>query len=253
MATKPKNIVKVDVSTQQAPVPKTSLATVRPHVMRAMDIIASTSEARPYIKGIFIQPHADGGIVLVATDGDILVTLRDEQGYAEGPAQIWKFRDFAPTVKGKIATTLKAARESANLRYEQQGAGFKVALGFDSTPAIKDMAFSDLAYIGDQAAIDATYPQYQRVIARLGAKRTGAAFNAELLGRVSKFAQELTGNKTARIRFDFPEHDGPGAFHVESTSQGLDAVGTIMPVVIKGEMPHQGYPAWLSTHTDGAV
>ena len=253
MATKPKNIVHVDVSTQKAPVPKTSLAIVRLHVMRAMEIIASRETARYFLNGILIEPHKDGGILLVATDGIIMVTLHDSKGYAEGPSQIWKYRDFAPIIKTKVAAASKGNRENAMLRYEQQGNGFKVALGFDSTPAIQAMAFDGLAYIGDQAAIDGTYPKYHRVIARLGAKRSGASFNAQVVGQISKFAQELSGYKTARIRFDLLDEKGPSAFRVKVPSEGLDAIGTIMPVILKGDPGMSSYPAWLSTHTDGAV
>jgi hypothetical protein len=221
--------------------------------MRAMEIIASRETARYFLNGILIEPHKDGGIVLVATDGSIMVTLHDSQGYAEGPSQIWKYRDFALIIKTKVAAASKSNRENANLRYEQQGNAFKVALGFDSAPALQAMAFGDLAYIGDQAAIDGTFPQYQRVIARLGAKRTGASFNATVLGQISKFAQELTGNKHARVRFDLLEEKGPSAFRVELPSEGLDAIGTIMPVTMKDDPGMSSYPAWLSTHTDGAV
>jgi DNA polymerase-3 subunit beta len=253
MTTKPKNIVHVDVSTQKAPVPKTSLAIVRPHVMRAMEIIASRETARYFLNGILIEPHKDGGIVLVATDGKIMVTLRDEQGYAEGFSQIWRFRDFAPIVKTKVAKASKGLKENANLRYEQQGHLFKVGLGFDSTPAIQAMAFDDLAYIGDQAGIDGSFPQYRRVIAKLGAKRTGASFSAQVVGQISKFAQELAGKAHARVRFDLLDENDPSAFRVEMPSEGLDAIGTIMPVILKGDPGMSSYPAWLSTHTDGAV
>jgi hypothetical protein len=253
MATKLKNTVKVDVSTQLAPVPSTSLVIVRPHVMRAMELITSRETTRYYLNGILVEPHKDGGIVLIATDGSIMVTLHDSQGYAEGPSQIWKYRDFAPIIKTKVAAASKGNRELANLRYEQQGNAFKVALGFDSAPALQAMAFGDLAYIGDQAAIDGTFPQYQRVIARLGAKRTGASFNAQVVGQISKFAQELSGYKTARIGFDLLDEGGPGAFRVELPSEGLDAIGTIMPVTMKDDPGMSSYPAWLSTHTDGAV
>lgn len=43
---------------------------------------ASTDAHRPYIAGVRVEPHKDGGTILIATDGHCAVVIRDVKGFA---------------------------------------------------------------------------------------------------------------------------------------------------------------------------
>ncbi|WP_035670082.1 hypothetical protein [Bradyrhizobium liaoningense] len=49
---------------------------------------ASNEETRYYLKGVYVEPHAQGGVTLTATDGHRLICIRDENGQADESAII---------------------------------------------------------------------------------------------------------------------------------------------------------------------
>lgn len=49
---------------------------------------SSNEETRYYLKGVFVEPHAQGGVTLTATDGHRMVVIRDESGFADESAII---------------------------------------------------------------------------------------------------------------------------------------------------------------------
>jgi hypothetical protein len=240
--------------TPEAAPQRRSIAVVRPFVMEAMAIIMSTEETRYYLNGVFIAPHQDGGIVLTATDGHLLVVMRDAHGFAAGPPRIWRHREFAAIIKAKLAQAAKGIRSQAQLRYEHIGAGegkhdFQVALAFghavDDVPHMT-WGSSMCEVVGADAAIDGTFPEYSRVIPVIGEKRTGTSISSSLLIRIGKFAEAMTAQKAAPVALELTEEVGPGTFYVRSNGEGLDAVGVVMPM--RGTRLHH-HPDWLVTHT----
>jgi hypothetical protein len=244
-----------DETTIDAAPERRSIAVVRPHVMEAMAMIMSTDVTRYYLNGILIEPHQDGGIVLVATDGHLLVMLRDAFGYAAGPPRIWRHREFAAIIKAKMQQASKSIRSQAQLRYEHIGPGegnhdFQLALAFghaqEDVP-IMTWGSSMCEVVGSDAAIDGTFPQYNRVIPTIGETRSGATFGSDLIERIGKFAQKLGAFKSVPVSFEITDATGPSTFHVERSEDGLDAIGVIMPRRDTSRLFY--HPDWLVQHT----
>lgn len=59
-----------------------------PDLYRRAALAVSTEETRYYISGVNVSPHPDGGALLVATNGAVLVAIRDPDGYATGTQAI---------------------------------------------------------------------------------------------------------------------------------------------------------------------
>lgn len=229
--------------------PSRSLVIVRPSVMEAMAVIASKEETRYYLCGVYIQPHKDGGLVLVATDGHIIVVVRDYQGYAEGAPQIWDFPGHAAIVKAKLSTIDKKRKTTALLRYEQIGTRFKVGMAFDNhADDLKLLEFDDpvVELVADKVAIDGTYPDYVRIIPQIDDARSGFALNSALLQRIGKFAEKLTGIEGVPVNFEPTSAERGCNFRIVSASQEIDACCVAMP--IKGERLFY-HPSWFVDHT----
>jgi hypothetical protein len=239
-----------------AELPQRSVVIVRPHVMLAAMVAMSTEETRYYLNGIFIQPHEDGGIVLTATDGHLLVTIRDSFGYAEGPAQIWQIKDMVSMIKAKISAQGKFLKDKALLRYEFDGSTTdgkgnrrqgksRLGIAFQDVDDVKDMEVGSehCDMLASPACIDGTFPEYGRVIPQVGETRSGACIQAALLMRIGKFAQEITNAKLAAVNLEISDESGPSCFHVAAPGEGLDAIGVVMPMRGPARLHH--HPDWL--------
>ena len=53
--------------------------------LAAAALFVSRDKARPYLRGVYIEPAKDGGALLVAADGHRLIALRDPNGVCEKP------------------------------------------------------------------------------------------------------------------------------------------------------------------------
>lgn len=53
---------------------------------KAAMLAASTEETRYYLNGVFVEPCVYGGVTLTATDGHVLVCIRDLDGSADESA-----------------------------------------------------------------------------------------------------------------------------------------------------------------------
>lgn len=57
---------------------------VRAKHFAAAYVFASTEETRYYLNGVLVEPHPDGGVLLVATDGHRMVAIKDDEGETNG-------------------------------------------------------------------------------------------------------------------------------------------------------------------------
>ncbi len=230
--------------------PGRSRVVVRPWIMAAVAMMASTEETRYYLRGILVQPHKEGGIVLTATDGHIMAVVHDRFGIAEGKPQIWAYPEHAGIVKAKLATVKdKTWKDSAQLRYEQAGDRFMVGVGFGgSAEDLFNVDFNAPAIemVADKAAIDGSFPDYTRVIPKMGEERTGISINASLLQRIGKFASAITLERAPAATFEATEPSAPVNVFVENNGEGVSACVVVMPIRAERRFHH---PDWLVTHT----
>ena len=63
-----------------------SIIRVNANLFRLAQMTVSTEETRYYLNGIFIQPHAVQGVLLVSTDGHRMTVIHDETGHADQSA-----------------------------------------------------------------------------------------------------------------------------------------------------------------------
>lgn len=74
--------------------------------LRSIFPFIATNEIRYYLSGIYIEPHKDGGAVLVATNGHVMMVVRDKTAYCSEPAVFTVRRDAlkycATKLKSKV-------------------------------------------------------------------------------------------------------------------------------------------------------
>lgn len=126
---------------------------------------ASSEETRYYLKGVYVEPHPQGGVTLTATDGHRLICIRDESGKADESAII-NLGDALKVCKPKrgerrdvvIATGSKDAAVVNTFEYpardEKTNAVIPNEMVVEDTPLA--MAYG--------VRVDGTYPDYRRVV-----------------------------------------------------------------------------------------
>jgi hypothetical protein len=124
------------------------------NLYRIAMLCSSNEETRYYLQGAYVEPHAVKGVTLVATDGNKLVAIYDENGFADESAIIKLTPD-----------ALKACKPG---RYERRD----VTIATDSNDATVNvtkvdgteiLADTPVAFSQD-CKVDGTFPDYRRVI-----------------------------------------------------------------------------------------
>jgi hypothetical protein len=218
--------------------------------MQALMKIVSTEETRYYLGGIYIQPHEEGGAVMTATDGHLLVSVYDPDAHCAGASQIWRIKEFAAEIKAKESKSKNFT--SKWLRYEQHGkeTAPEFRLAFHAGTKLTAQEVAELEWdspnceqIGRNAAIDGTFPDFSRLFKKIGEERSGAVFSSSLLQRIGQFAEILGETKGAGINIEICDNSGPA--HFRTSFGNVDAVGLLMPMSRPRSFSH---PNWLAYH-----
>src|SRR5690554_4169346 len=61
------------------------IAKVNPRYFAAAQLFAAVSDIRFYLNGVRLEPHPEGGAIIVATDGHTMAVLYDPEGYVREP------------------------------------------------------------------------------------------------------------------------------------------------------------------------
>jgi hypothetical protein len=201
----------------------------------------STEETRYYLNGVYVEPRAEGGAYLVATDGHRLIVILDEHGSASEAA----------IVKLSPATLklCKPAKPDLTRRLEVAGQEAKI-IAISAPPSTLEEP------VGIQAGvlIDGTFPDWRRVIppdepvkAKAEAKATSGllpAFNPEYFTSMSRIGAGLAkaaGGIVATIKIVPRGASDPALVLWPSFPL---AFGLLMP--IRHSMP-DALPTWLTT------
>lgn len=141
---------------------------------------ASNEETRYYLKGVFVEPHAQGGVTLTATDGHRLVVIRDENGHADETAII------------ALGDGLKQCKPKRGERRD-----IVIATG-ESTAYIMQTIVDDAGELQDSpiataysVRVDGSYPDYRRVVPRAFAAKGSPGFQGRYLAHFGDMACEL--------------------------------------------------------------
>ena len=218
---------------------------VRARHFAAAYLFASTEQTRYYLCGVLVEPHPDGGVLLVATDGHRMVAIRDDEGETNGtwicaaPREILalcrkpaKRFEFAP---GHIhfvdtITYVTAVSFCPDADKEQEWAD----------PSKIDKHHLGIAYA---PPIDGTYPDWRVVFRRSNQSESSSYvnLNGEFLADFSRAAKILSGGMTSAITLTLLAPADPVLVNVE-TIEGKIA-GLLMPMRGAGE--RQSVPDWL--------
>lgn len=139
----------------------------------------STEDTRFYLQGVQVEPHPQGGVLLVSTDGHRLLVVRDESGFADETAIIKLDKDALKHCKSKRGDNREIVIDSG-----MHEAAIRLVLGTADEPEYSPLA---MAY---QVRVDGTFPDYRHVIPTEFEGGT-AAFNGGYLGSFGDIGKEL--------------------------------------------------------------
>ena len=182
------------------------LARVNPKYFAAMALFMAKQDVRYYLNGISVEPHPDGGAIIVATDGHRLAVIHDPDGWCT--QQI---------IVGDIKKPLLDACKKRARRHYQEEAPAALWIGQHGSvvtrlPAVQagekaehvapaDL-FGELCLFNCRTSIvDGIFPNWRRVIntERSGDQEHFPTINASYLNDVS-LAQDIILGKTNHVR-----------------------------------------------------
>ena len=190
------------------------------HLLAASLCAEKEKGTRYYLKGVYVEPHSSGkGVLMVATDGHILVVLHDKDGHAARPAILtmnWR------------ASELKAKRSEGYKTLHIQSLVEKSGAIASGIIKIRDTHL-EADTIG-VVEVDGTFPNWRRVIPTDNSKEyplSGKGYAMDLLITIHKAIKVIDNNKTKAILDILPERNGgPSIIHYRGN---MDALFVIMP------------------------
>jgi hypothetical protein len=133
----------------------------------------SHEESRYYLRGVFVEPHAQGGVTLTATDGHRLISIRDEAGNADECAII------------TLGNAIKQCKEKRFARTVEIASGATEAVIYEETEDRAGVATATDVRVGG------TYPDYRRAVPEAFTDKGAPAFDGSYLQSFAKIAEEL--------------------------------------------------------------
>lgn len=209
---------------------------------------ASNEDSRWYLHGVHLEPASNGGVLLVATNGRVLIALRDPDGFLSEPATV---RLNASMLK---ACTVKSYPPSLGKRADMRRVvavrGQKAAVGWsgvDGDPAeslshIDDPQETTLALQWCHTIIDGVFPDWRRVVGEpdpsVGVKEIGFPVVRPVL-------QALTDNNFSAFRLVSGKEQSYGFGAHFIFVENVDGFGVVMPMRsgIKVALPEWVSPA----------
>lgn len=180
-------------------------------LFRAASEFQSKEEVRYYINGVYVQPHPDGGAVMVGTDGHRMLVAHDKEGVCTKPAIV----------------QLEAAA------YQPLGKDpeLKLCVGADGIATCGHYRSVKNTFI------DGTFPDWARVVkpvVELAKKRfhgkpqfEPASFNAKYISGIRKVTKAL-GEEGVAVRIVTFASAEPALLLIPSRS---DVFGVLMPML----------------------
>ena len=203
----------------------------------------STDKSRPAIGGVSVEALPQGGALLIATNGRIMVVLHDPDGIVIGGPRTL-FPSKAMLVKSKP-------------RYLNEAEEYVVS---DTRAAVVVRDLDNIWNVIDPAnhpgdnvsatqwkdvLLDQSFPDYRRVIPRtIEPDAPISPFNADLLGMLAKaFSRQKTSTVLSLVASGKPKNDGtPSSDAILVIPRGIDGFGVIVPV---RDSKLSKLPAWM--------
>jgi len=213
---------------------------LRTDYLMAAAACMSTDGTRYYLNGVHVEPHKDGGVFMVATDGGVMAILYDRYGLApRGAILSMDFKD-----KGLKST----ARESGVRRLMFNDPGLDALLAGipagvihncpEYEPSMADGTGVD-GYVTVRE-VDGTFPPFRRVIPKGDAVGPNAPYGwtLPLLDRLNKAGRILGQRRSAATFYQ----TAPGDPALVTITGCEDAAFVVMPC----RADSAGKPEWLN-------
>lgn len=191
----------------------------------------SKEEARYYLCGVFVEPHGVKGVMLTATDGHRLISIYDENGFADEKAII----SLSPAALKECKATKHSKRilvvDGANAAVHGED--------LEGTPG-------DVVAVSPKCRVDGVFPDYRRVVPKIEFtdKTRPAHFDGRLLSTFCDIAADLMkekGERTKPLVRVLGDVDSPAVVLFANDER---AFGVLMPVRGAGK---EALPWWFST------
>lgn len=155
------------------------MLTVNANLFRIANLFASTEESRYYLCGVLIEPVAEGGVRLVATDGHKLVCIYERDGKADKPTLI--------SLKGDA---LKACKSRDRNRV--------LELGNDGVALVREWSDSPeekgkIVGYQPEAVIDGSFPDYRVAVSPKAnyVRNASPTFSSFVLSTIAEAGGEI--------------------------------------------------------------
>lgn len=221
------------------------IAKVNPRYFAAAQLFAAQNDIRYYLNGVCIEPHPEGGAILVATDGHTLAAIHDPEGFARETIIV------GGITKGLISACKTKGNPLAFTRPEQLliGKTCAVVTGHKSQEPEPDPFDPLTLHASKIELIDGKFPDWRRVMPadRKGDSARLPAVNVRYLGRLSEAFSILRPGKRGEgyaLYAHAVESEGcPVTFRFSDVELVDRFVALIMPIRDMGGM--QAVPEWL--------
>jgi len=200
----------------------------------------STEQTRYYLNGVFIEPHKDGGVMMVATNGHYLAAVRDATARIDGTGG-WicglPKQPFNTFLKRQYAGTMHFVGNTAYLTDAVIGIDARLP-DFDPTKITEQHLA--IAYA---PPIDGTFPDWRRIVPQDKTKQTDRfAINGRDFDKFTKAIETISENNQAALSMSTPP-DGSSPIIIQS-GNARDFFGIVMPM--RDDFVGSFAPDWLN-------
>lgn len=215
---------------------------VNANLVRLANYVVGKEFTRYYLEGVRIEPHPDGGVFVVATDGHRLVVAHDPDGHADESAIV-----KIPKFMLSECKTPKMFGSTRNLLVdvEAQYAKLVEVNTFKDGETQQDDIASAYKVIVDHK----DYVDWKRVVPTEVKPAASVGFNPRYLKDLSSLGEDIAktvkGSQASFIIFTTAETGrGPCLVRFE----GVDNIfAVLMPMVVNGVVP---FPPFMTKSPD---
>lgn len=229
------------------------LARVNPKYFAAIHQCAAQKDVRYYLNAVHIEPHAQGGVVIVATNGHFMGAIHDPDG--------WIAPGVGSVLIGTVSKRLLSACTARRGPDGEPPAVLWIADKYSLLSSIPDTSeepelFGQHAHLTERTElVDGQFPNWRRVIPAKRQIFEGQlpCINGEYLETFNKIGVMLSGQKRW----------GGGGMNLEASANNAQIVvrfnaydlidrfvGVVMPM--KGDEMKTILPAWAMAEAQAA-
>jgi len=177
--------------------------------------------SRYVLSAVRVEPHPEGGAVVIATDGHTMGIFHDKEGKCEEPVTIAYRSEIARLAKAKKGLT-RRLRVNGDVDILEDAKG----KGLTPTPLVR---FFDAILTNSSQ-----FPNWRMVLPNAAEAKRRSDFNGEYLARCALAKREFRNEGITIFQKD-------GDTQAIVRTQREDFVGIVMPMKIGTENPYPSY------------